>query len=108
MMGVSGQGRSANEIVPSGARVGAASAVTGLHRRSGRKIAGEVAGIDVQPFYNARKSEADHRRIVATTALAPRLPAIHPFSVIVEPVYDKDGGCGLQHAVRRGKELIGT
>ena len=78
----------------------------GLHRRQWRVIPREMARIDVKSGERGRCGELDDAIIVRLVSAAARLPAVHPFPMIViHPLTPYRFG-GLQHPLLGSKEVI--
>jgi hypothetical protein len=80
----------------------------GLDRGGRREIAGEMAGIDIEPDDGARQAQLHHAVIVAFGALAARFPAVHPFAVLIILAGNEHCGLGIEHALLGCEEIVGS
>ncbi len=84
-----------------------AGAPPALDPASGRVVAGEVRGIDVETIDPTRRGQSDGRVVVAPAAPPPGLPAVHPLAVVVIEVGVEDRRAVGEHAFQRCEEFIG-
>src|SRR5437867_3570140 len=83
MVGRGAERRSAENLLPfsGGGRISLQHA--GIDRSGRRIVAGEVAGIDIDAADASLRAEFNDAEVMSAVAPPARLPAIHPFAVIV-------------------------
>jgi len=82
--------------------------ITSIQGSRWREVTGKMTRIDIYPMYDAGVSELNNGVIVAAVATAAGLPAIHPFTVIIKFIINKDSRLWFQHSLASGEELICT
>ncbi len=80
--------------------------VAGLERSSRRKIAGEMARVQIYAMNHAWPRQLNHAVVVPRGALAARFPAVHPFAVIVVLAGNEYRRLRIEHALFRREEFI--
>ena len=71
-----------------------------------RVIAGKVRGIDIKTDNPSPGGKRNHSHIMPAIATTNGFPAVHPLTIIVILIRQKDSIGILQHTFQRGKELI--
>src|SRR5205823_5240071 len=69
-------------------------------------ISEEVVRVDVHAANHARHPKLDDAPVEARYSLSPRLPAVHPLSVLGELVGNEDAAAGLEQILLPGEKLV--
>ena len=72
-----------------------------------RKIAGEVARVDIEPAYHARNTELHDAEVMSRFPFSSAFPAIHPLAVIVVLIRNKHGIGGIDKPGLVGEKVVG-
>src|SRR5580692_5216952 len=79
---------------------------TCLHRRKRRIVACKVARVDLERGQGARRGKLYDAMVVTLVTSPPRLPAVHPFTVLVIDACPPLRLGRLQHPFLGGEEIV--
>src|SRR5262245_49574492 len=100
------QGALWKKRVPARFRFEGIGIIAHFHRGLRRKVAGEVARVEIDQPDDAAQSQPDDRRIVTAVAAPTRFPPIHPLTMGIEGARPRDRLGAAQHAFLRGEEIV--